>query len=121
MKVYEYKNCSTCQKAIKFLDQKVIRYERIPIVDKPPSLAELKQMLRFLKDDNGSIKSLFNSSGIQYRELKMSEKLKNGLSENDALRLLSNNGKLVKRPFVISKKFGLVGFKPDAWLKYFKA
>lgn len=115
IKVYEYKACSTCQKARKYLDAKGTRYELIPIVEQPPTLTELKKMLVYLKDAGGSIKSLFNTSGVQYRELAIAEKLKAGLSESAALALLAENGKLIKRPFLLTEKSGTVGFKEEVW------
>lgn len=117
LKIYEYKTCSTCQKALKFLDAKKISYEKFPIVDQPPSLAELKKMLKFLKAGGGSFKNLFNTSGVQYRELGISEKIKAGMTESEALELLTKNGKLIKRPFVLTDKTGVVGFKEDQWKK----
>lgn len=119
VKVYEYKNCSTCQKALKYLDAKGISYERLPIVDQPPTLTELKKMLSYVKATGGSFKNLFNTSGVQYRELKISDKIKDGLSEDDALKLLTKNGKLIKRPFLLTPNDGRVGFKPDEWKKLF--
>ena len=120
MKVYEYKNCSTCQKALKYLDGKKIKYEKIPIVEQPPSPTELKRMLGHLKAKGGSLKNLFNTSGVQYRELGISEKLKNGMSESEALALLAKNGKLIKRPFLLTSDDGTVGFKQDEWAKLLK-
>lgn len=117
MKIYEYKNCSTCQKALKFLDSKKINYQKIPIVEQPPTPTELKKMLTYIKESGGTLKNLFNTSGVQYRELKMSEKIKNGLSESEALQLLSKNGKLIKRPFLLTEDSGTVGFKEDQWKK----
>lgn len=117
MKVYEYKNCSTCQKALKFLDAKGAKYERVPIVETPPSLGELKQMLEYIKRDGGTFKNLFNTSGQQYRELKISDRLKAGMTEAEALKLLAGNGKLIKRPFLLTGKSGTVGFKQDVWSK----
>lgn len=114
-KVYEYKNCSTCKKALKYLDEKGISYDRIPIVDQPPTLIELKQMLTHLKANGKTFKNLFNTSGEMYRELKISDRIKAGLSEEEALKLLSKNGKLIKRPFVLTPKSGTVGFKPEEW------
>jgi len=120
IKVYEYKNCSTCQKAMKYLDTKGVKYERLPIVDQPPTVGELKIMLDHLKNAGGSIKNLFNTSGVQYRELKISDKLKAGLSESEALKLLAGNGKLIKRPFLLTTKNGTVGFKPEIWTQLLK-
>lgn len=114
---YEYKNCSTCQKARKFLEKHDIGYTDKSIVDEPPSLKELQTMLSFLKKEGGSFKNLFNTSGVQYRQLKISEKIKEGLDEAEALKLLSQNGKLIKRPFLLTAKGGSVGFKEDLWKK----
>ena len=115
VRVYEYEGCSTCRQALKFLDARKTAYQRVPIVDQPPSVAELKSMLLFV----GDLRRLFNTSGVVYRELGLGDKLKT-MSESEALRLLSNNGKLVKRPFVLLKDRGLLGFKEDEWKAAFK-
>lgn len=117
LKVYEYKNCSTCKKALQFLQKKNIVFKALPIVEQPPTQKELKAMLETLKASGGSLKNLFNTSGVQYRELKVADKLKGGMTEAEAIRLLSQNGKLIKRPFVIGNGIGLVGFKEDQWKK----
>jgi Spx/MgsR family transcriptional regulator len=114
IRVYEYEGCSTCRKALKFLDARGVDYERVPIVDTPPSLAELKAMLGRV----GDLKRLFNTSGQLYRELNVSEKLE-AMNETQALSLLARHGKLVKRPFVLLKDRGLVGFKEDEWSSAF--
>ncbi len=115
MKIYEYKNCSTCKNALKFLDEKGVKYEKIPIVEQPPTEPELKRMLGFIKAVGGTLKNLFNTSGQVYREQNISEKLKSGMTESEALKLLSRNGKLIKRPFLLTRKGGTVGFKPKVW------
>lgn len=117
IKIYEYKKCSTCQKALKFLDAKKTKYEKIPIVDQPPSPSELKRMLAYIKEAGGTFKNLFNTSGQMYREMKISEKIKDGMNEVEALGLLAKNGKLIKRPFLLTSDSGTVGFKPDLWSK----
>ncbi|MGZ3772881.1 MAG: Spx/MgsR family RNA polymerase-binding regulatory protein [Pseudobdellovibrionaceae bacterium] len=118
LKVYEYSKCSTCVKALKFLEGNKVKYEKLPIVEKAPSQKELKQMLAAIKERGGNIKKLFNTSGVQYKEMKMSERI-NELTETEAIKLLSENGKLVKRPFVISDTICLVGFNEDEWKKVF--
>lgn len=113
MKVFEYNKCSTCQKALRFLDEKKIKYQKIPIVEQPPTLSELKEMLKHLRAQGKDLKNLFNTSGEQYRLLKISDKLKAGMTESEALKLLASNGKLIKRPFILTKEDGVVGFKPE--------
>ena len=117
MKIFEYKACSTCQKALKYLDSKKITYERIPIVEHPPTIAELKQMLKYIEAAGGTFKNLFNTSGLQYRELKISDKIKSGMTKDEAIKLLSKNGKLIKRPFLLTNNNGTVGFKEETWKK----
>ena len=118
-KVYEYSNCSTCKKALKFLTDKKISFEKIAIVEQPPTIKELKKMLGHLEKAGGSLKNLFNTSGQVYREMEISEKLKAGMSEDEALKLLSQNGKLIKRPFLLTSESGTVGFKEETWKKLF--
>jgi arsenate reductase len=113
LKIYEYSNCSTCKKALKFLDAKKASYEKVAIVESPPSLAELKTMLGHL---GGEMKKLFNTSGQVYRELKLGEKLPT-MTQAQALKLLSSNGKLIKRPFLLASQGGAVGFKEAEWKK----
>ena len=114
VRIYEYSKCSTCRNALKFLQARKIAFTAVPIVDQPPTVAELKSMLGYV-----GLKRLFNTSGVQYRELGISDKLKT-LSEGEALALLAKNGKLIKRPFVLFKNRGLVGFKEDEWKAAFK-
>jgi arsenate reductase len=109
-KIYSFAKCSTCRKALKFLDARGARYEAVPIVETPPSKAELCEMLKRV----GGLRKLFNTSGELYRELKLSEKLPH-MSEDEALELLSKHGKLVKRPFALVGDKGLVGFDEAQW------
>ncbi len=120
MKVYQYNKCSTCVKALKFLDSKKISYESLPIVETPPSMTELKKMLSYIKNRGGTFKNLFNTSGVQYRELKISDQIKSGLTETESLQLLSKNGKLIKRPFLLTDKDGTVGFDQKLWTEIIK-
>lgn len=60
------------------------------------------------------LKRFFNTSGIPYRELGLSSKLKD-MSEDDQLSLLSTDGMLVKRPLVVGDDFVLTGFKEEEW------
>jgi arsenate reductase len=110
LKIYEYDKCSTCKKALKYLDARKVPYERIPIVDQPPPPAELKKMLAHV----GDIRKLFNTSGQVYREMKLGEKLPS-MTEAQALKLLAANGKLIKRPFALGSDRGAVGFKEAEW------
>ena len=115
MKLYQYPNCSTCRKAIKFLEQHGCDFKSINIVEQPPTKTELRAMLASYE---GNIKKLFNTSGLQYRELNMKEKLPQ-MSSAELIDLLATNGKLIKRPFLLNTaKNGIVGFKEADWQSF---
>ncbi|XOV72141.1 MAG: arsenate reductase family protein [Verrucomicrobiota bacterium] len=111
LRVYEYKNCGTCRKALKYLDEQGVTYERIAIREQPPTIAELKKMLKAL---NGELKRMFNTSGGDYKSMNMKDRLPT-LTDTEALELLAANGNLIKRPFVIQENDGLIGFKENEW------
>ncbi len=111
LRVHAYKGCETCQKALKFLAERKIASEVIPIREQPPTVAELRRMLGFV---GGDVRRLFNTSGGDYKALKMKERLPK-LAMDEALALLAANGNLVKRPFALGANCGAVGFKPDEW------
>ena len=110
IRFYAYKGCGTCRKARKWLESKAIDFKEIAIREHPPTLSELQHALKI----TGRLKSLFNTSGMDYRQMNMKDKLPS-LADSDALLLLSKNGNLVKRPFVIDDEICLTGFKPEEW------
>ena len=112
IRVYAYEKCSTCRDALKFLAARGIQPEVIPIRERPPTKPELKTMLGYL---GGELRRLFNTSGQDYKALNMKDKLPT-MSEAEAFDMLSKNGNLVKRPFLLTRNAGTVGFKEEEWL-----
>jgi arsenate reductase len=116
--VYTYANCDSCRKAMKWLRGAGIPVVEKPIRETPPSVAELTAMLAA---QGGELRKLFNTSGVDYRALGLSEKLPT-MAKAAALTLLAGNGNLVKRPFLLrSDGLGLVGFNEAAWATALKA
>lgn len=117
LKFYAYQGCSTCRNAKKWLESNGIEFEEIAIRETPPSVNELKQMLKAKSE----LRALFNVSGMDYRQLGLKDRLPS-MSEDEALELLATNGNLVKRPFVLDKTKGiaLVGFKEAEWQAAFR-
>ncbi len=109
--VYHYSKCSTCRNALKWLAAHGVAYEATDLVASPPSAEKLAELH---KRSGLPIARFFNSSGESYRAGGWKEKLKT-LSLRDALRALSKDGKLVKRPIVDTGTIVLVGFKEDCY------
>jgi arsenate reductase (glutaredoxin) len=116
IRIYHYEKCSTCRQALAFVKKQGLTVEAVSIVEHPPTRAEVAAM----KKRTGSLKSLFNTTGQEYRRLELKDKLAT-MSEKEAIDLLSQNGMLVKRPFLISPHLGLVGFKESEWKNALKA
>ncbi len=109
--VYHYPACSTCRKALAWLDRKGIAHTRVDIVKEPPPRGVLA---RVLEQSGGNLRALFNTSGQSYREGNFKERLP-ALTREQALEALSKDGKLIKRPLLISDKAALAGFDETVW------
>ena len=111
LKVYCYSKCSTCKKALKWLDEKKIEHEVVDIkADHPDEDAFRK----YYAISGLPLKRFFNTSGMQYRELELSKKLPD-MGEDEQFRLLASDGMLVKRPLLVGDGFVLTGFKQSEW------
>jgi arsenate reductase len=109
--VYQYPKCSTCRKALAWLEKHGIAHDRVDIVTSPPSKAVLE---RAAKIAGVPIKKMFNVAGESYRAGNFKEKLAT-MSDADAFAALAADGKLIKRPLVVGDKVALVGFDEAAW------
>ncbi len=111
IKIYCYNRCSTCKKALKWLDENNIEYTEIDIKENHP---DEKTIREYYSISGLPLKRFFNTSGIQYRELQLSKKLSN-MSEDEQFVILASDGMLVKRPLLAGDGFVLTGFKEDEW------
>jgi arsenate reductase len=111
VKVLVYRKCSTCLKALKWLEERNVDFEERPIVEENPTYDELKE---WHKKSGFPLKKFFNTSGLVYKDLGLKDKLMD-MSEDEQLKILSTNGKLVKRPVVVGDDFVLLGFKEKEW------
>ena len=111
MLVLVYGKCSTCVKALKWLDANGVTYEERPIIEQNPTFGELKE---WYQKSGLPLKKFFNTSGLLYKEMQLKDKLPR-MSEEEQLQLLATDGKLVKRPLVVGDDFVLTGFKEAEW------
>ena len=116
IKVYCYERCTTCKKALKWLDENGIDYKLIDIKEDHPDDKKLRQ---FYKKSGLPLKRFFNTSGQLYRELELSKKLPD-MSEDEMFKLLASDGMLVKRPLLVADKKVLTGFKEAEWEELLK-
>lgn len=111
MLVLVYRKCSTCQKALKWLEEHKVVFDERPIVEENPTYEELKE---WQAKSDLPLKKFFNTSGLIYKDMGLKDKL-GEMTAEEQLRLLATNGMLVKRPLVVGEGFVLTGFKEKEW------
>ncbi len=111
MQILVYRKCSTCVKALKWLEEKKVSFQERSIVEENPSYEELKSWYEL---SGLPLKRFFNTSGNLYKQMNLKDKLEE-MTQEEQLRLLASDGMLVKRPLAVGKDFVLVGFKESEW------
>ena len=112
---YSYPKCSTCRKALKWLDENNINYQLINIIKEPPSKKFLELALIQFSTD---IRKIFNIRGKSYKLIDIDIL---DLTRKKIVELLSNDGKLIKRPFLIMGDSKLIiGFNESEYIANLK-
>ncbi|PZR06659.1 MAG: ArsC family transcriptional regulator [Archangium gephyra] len=112
--VLSYAGCSTCKKALRWLEDRGVEADVRPIVEEPPTKAELS---KWIPASGKPVQKWLNTSGLSYRALGKAKF--DAASDAEIAKLLSADGKLVKRPVLVKGDTVLVGFKEDEWKKAF--
>ena len=111
---YSYLKCSTCRKAAKWLDKKDLKYQLIDIVKEPPLLDYLNLALEQYSADK---KKVFNTRGKAFKSINLDIY---SLSREEIIDLLSSDGKLIKRPFLVyEEKKVILGFNEIEYAEQF--
>lgn len=104
--VYGLPHCSTCQKAVAYLEGKGARVERFhDLKAQPLSAAEVRELASRV----GGVEKLFSRRALKYRALGLHER---ELSEEEMLRLMAEEYTFVTRPVVVAEGAAVAGFAP---------
>ena len=111
--LYSYPKCSTCRKASRWLKQNSINYQLIDIVKDPPK----KNFLDLALDQfSTNKKKLFNTRGNSFKLINSNIE---DLTNKEIIELLMEDGKLIKRPFLlINKSKIIIGFKESEYVQH---
>ena len=113
--LYSYPKCYTCRKASKWLDKNNINYQFIDIIKQSPSKEILELALIQFSFD---ITKIFNTRGKSYKAIDF-DILE--LTKKRIIELLSNDGKLIKRPFlVINESKLIIGYNESEYASNLK-
>jgi arsenate reductase len=108
--VLSYSGCGTCKKALAWLSARGIDVDVRAIVESPPTATELAA---WIPASGKPVRKWLNTSGQSYRALDKAKVL--AASDDELVRWLTKDGKLVKRPVVVSGDRVLVGFDEAAY------
>jgi arsenate reductase len=114
MLIYCYPTCSTCKKALQWLDGHGVQYTQRNIKEENPTLEELRA---FYERSGLPLKKFFNTSGKLYKDNHIKDRLP-GMSDDEIYDLLATDGMMVKRPvFLLDDGRVLVGFREEEWVQ----
>ncbi len=92
------------------MDDHHVQYEFQDLVEEPPKKEDLiKWMTKY--QDRG-LKYFFNTHGQRYRADNLKEKIPT-MTIKEAAEMMSQDGKLIKRPLVVDDQHLTCGFKED--------
>jgi len=112
--IYSYSKCSTCRKALKWLDLKGLEYQLIDIVKEPPLEKYLDLALNEYSADK---RKVFNTRGKSFKLVNIDIYAS---SKEEIIRILSSDGKLIKRPFLVHREKNIIlGFNENEYNKSF--
>ena len=111
--LYGLKNCSTCKKATKWLDEQGVAHQFVDYRDHPVAPERLQQWA----DQLGGWPKLVNRASPTWRNLP--EARKTPESDQDWLQLIAEFPTVVRRPVAVDAQAVSVGFKPDVFAQRF--
>ncbi|HEX6373095.1 MAG TPA: arsenate reductase family protein [Longimicrobium sp.] len=102
--VYWLPYCTTCQKAVKHLEEKGVPVRSFRnLKEEPLSVDEVRDLAAKV----GSAEKLFSKRAMKYRKLGLHEQT---LSDDDLLRLMSEEYTFVTRPVIVRGERATAGF-----------
>lgn len=113
--VLSYSGCGTCKKALRWFSDHGVDVVVRPIVDAPPSAEELGE---WIPKSQKPVRKWLNTSGQSYRAIGKAKV--DASKDEEIVRWLTQDGKLVKRPVVVTRSRVLVGFDEDTYADVFK-
>lgn len=109
MKLYGYKKCSTCREALKTLEANGASVDFHDIVASPPNEETIRE---WVQKSGESVNEFVNVRGTVYRERHLKQAQFNA---DEWVQELSKDGKLLKRPILVTKDNVFIGYHEGAY------
>lgn len=105
MKIYHNKRCRKSRETLEILNSKNVDFKIIEYLYNPPSLIEIKQLLKLL---NISAIDLIRKEEKLYKEKYKHKKF----TEDQWIQIMHSNPILIQRPIVVKDNEAIIGRPP---------
>lgn len=106
--IYHNPRCSKSRETLALLEQRGVAAKVVLYLDNPPSVDELKALLKAL--DFRSARELMRKQEEVYNSLRLADE---SLSEEQLLKIMVQNPKLIERPIVVKGSKACIGRPPE--------
>lgn len=109
---YWLPNCSTCKKALGWLERRGIKIKHFrDIKEEPLTRTEIEELSAIL----GGPAELFSKRAVKYREMKLNER---EVSHGEMLELMADEYTFLKRPIIRIGSNAEAGFFERSWERF---
>ena len=108
IKIYHNPRCSKSRETLSLLEARGIEPTIIEYLKAPPTVSEIKKLLKMLNFDN--VRQLIRTKDDLYKELNLSD---DALSQEQLIKAIHDNPKLIERPIVVNGDKAKLGRPPE--------
>lgn len=113
--LYWMETCSTCQKAVRWLDRRGVKITKFrDIKEEPLTRAEVERLIKML----GGAEELFSKRAVKYREMNLAERT---LTNEEMLELMSSEYTFLKRPIMEIDGHATAGFFEKSYIHFLES
>jgi len=109
-RIYHNPRCSKSRETLALLENQQQNIEIVEYLKTPPTVEELSDILQQL---DMQPRQLLRTKETLYKELQLDNK---DLSDQELIRVMCDNPKLIERPIVIKNNQAIIGRPPEAVL-----
>jgi len=110
VRIYHNSRCSKSRGTLELLRQRGLEPEVVHYLDTPPSVEELKTLLRLL---GMTPRQLLRTGEAEYEELGLADP---AIADEGILQAMAAHPKLIERPIVVANGKAAIGRPPEAVL-----
>jgi len=109
--IYHHPRCSKSRETLALLEEKGVPHKIVEYLQDPPSVAELKRILKKL---GLKARDIVRKGEAAYADLGLNDR---DATDDELLALMVKNPILIERPIVVSGGKAAIGRPPEAVLK----